>query len=143
MDSKVDVSAVHDEELPDTTGTTLMMPIESGHWFGVFTPQIITGYQRLIIIFGSKAKHSFGLGEKEKSTLHYNGETVKGMQLTKLPKGLFVVNSDLQPLRIIKVNLFQWKKFYEKAVLGKHYGLEGRDKVVKNALDVELAKYLK
>ena len=92
MESEVDVAKVFDpsvdsedrkndtnkdyEEKPDKTGTTLMMPIQSGHWFGVFTPQKITGYQRLILIFGSKAKHSFGLGEDEESTLHWNDNEI-------------------------------------------------------------------
>jgi hypothetical protein len=159
MESEVDVTKVFDpsvdsedrkndtnkdyEEKPDKTGTTLMMPIQSGHWFGFFTPQKIKGYQRLILIFGSKAKHSFGLGEDEESTLHWNNNEIKGMGLTKLPRGLFVVNSEQQPLTICKVNLTMWENYYEAAVLGKANKSEERDQVIKNALDVELEKYMK
>jgi hypothetical protein len=65
------------------------------------------------------------------------------MGLTKLPRGLFVVNSEQQPLTICKVNLTMWENYYEAAVLGKANKSEERDQVIKNALDVELEKYMK
>jgi hypothetical protein len=142
MEKEVDVSKVHDPELPDTTGTTLMMPIKSGHWFGIFTPQKIKGYQRLILIYGSKAKHSYGLGEDDESTLHWNGEPTKGMGLSKLPKGLFIVNSDIQPLKIIQIKGPMGLSFVKEVIMGKANKKEERDQVIKNALDVELKKYL-
>jgi hypothetical protein len=139
MPDEQDVSAIHDQAAPDTTGTTYLMPIKSGHSSNYFTPQKIRGYQRLIIGFGSGIKHSFGLGEKEKSTLKYLGNPVKGMQLSTLPKGLFVV--DAADMNIIKVpNMKIWKSHFEDVVLGKANKKEGRDDVIKEAL-VALNEY--
>ena len=140
MPGEQDVSAIHDQAAPDTTGTTYLMPIKSGHSSNYFTPQNIRGYQRLIIGFGSGIKHSFGLGEKEESTLKYLGKPVKGMQLSTLPKGLFVV--DAADMNIIKVpNMKIWKSHFEDLVLGKANKQEGRDDVIKEAL-VALNEYL-
>jgi hypothetical protein len=139
MPGEQDVSAIHDQAAPDTTGTTYLMPIESGHSSNYFTPQKISGYQRLIIGFGSGIKHSFGLGEKEESTLKYGGNPVKGMQLSTLPKGLFVV--DAADMNIIKVpNMKIWKSHFEDLVLGKANKKERRDDVIKEAL-VALNEY--
>lgn len=150
MDSEVDVSKVYDDKKPDTTGTTLMMPLKSG-WESIstsFTPQKIKGYQRLIIITGSKAKHSFGLGEDKKSTLHWNGEEVKGMEITKLPKGFFTVNSEIQPLTIVQVTkkeLTKWYKFklLMQAKKGTLTEGEEREKVLARAWHTELSEYIK
>jgi hypothetical protein len=131
-----------DEDRKDTTGTTLMMPIQSGHWGSSFTPQKIKGYQRLIIIYGSKAKHSFALGESNKSTLFYGKDAYKGMKLTTLPKGLYVVNSNDQPLRLTKVTYMDsWRSIWKPIILGKANKKEERDKVIEN-LEIELAKYM-
>ena len=139
MPDEQDVSAIHDQAAPDTTGTTYLMPIKSGHSSNYFTPQKIRGYQRLIIGCGSGIKHSFGLGEKEESTLKYLGKPVKGMQLSTLPKGLFVV--DAADMNIIKVpNMKIWKSHFEDLVLGKANKKEGRDDVIKKAL-VALNEY--
>ena len=144
MDSEVDVSKVYDGEKPDTTGTTLMMPLKSG-WESLtytFTPQKIMGYQRLIIITGTKAKHSFGLGEDEESTLHWNGKKVKGMQLTKLPKGMFTVNSDEQPLTIKQLGKKHLTAWHKKRLMLEAVHGEERHKVLTRAWNVELKKYI-
>lgn len=146
MQDNEDVTDVYDEtkkdkDGKDTTGTTLMMPIQSGHWFGIFTPQKIKGYQRLIIIYGSKAKHSFALGESNKSTLFYGKDAYKGMKLTTLPKGLYVVNSNDQPLKLTKVTYMDsWRDIWKPIILGKANKKEERNKVIEN-LEKELAKY--
>ena len=134
MPSEQDVSGVYDEEnAPDTSGTTYLMPIESGYSSNYFTPQKISGYQRLIIGYGPGIKHSFGLGESEDSTLKYNGQPVKGMKLSTLPKGLFVVNA--ADMNIVKVpNMETWKSDFEDLVLGKANKKEKRDVVIREAL---------
>ncbi|MCB8751177.1 hypothetical protein [Planktothrix agardhii] len=134
MPSEQDVSGIYDEEnAPDTSGTTYLMPIKSGHSSNYFTPQKISGYQRLIIGYGPGIKHSFGLGESEDSTLKYNGQPVKGMKLSTLPKGLFVVNA--ADMNIVKVpNMETWKSDFEDLVLGKANKKEKRDVVIREAL---------
>ena len=134
MPSEQDVSGIYDEEnAPDTSGTTYLMPIKSGHSSDWFTPQKISGYQRLIIGYGPGIKHSFGLGESEDSTLKYNGQPVKGMKLSTLPKGLFVVNA--ADMNIIKVDsMDMWKSKYEKVVLGKVDKTEKRDVIIQEGV---------
>jgi hypothetical protein len=132
MPEAQDVSSVYKEEAPDTTGTTLFMPIKSGMPGNPFTAQKISGYQRIIIGYGQGIKHSFGLGENESATLKYNGKNVKGMQLSKLPKGLFVVNAT--NMQIIQINTMSMWRQYEAAVLGKANKKEGRDVVIEEAL---------
>jgi hypothetical protein len=147
MESEVDVSAVYDDEKPDTTGTTLMMPVKA-YGLKAFSPQTIKGYQRLILIYGSKAQHNSALaGEKPgetKNTLTWKGKLIKGMDLTrKLDKGLYVVNSEFQPLEIVKVPSMKfWKDHFEKEILGQVDVVEDRDLIIKRALEVELEKYL-
>ncbi|BBC27050.1 DUF4157 domain-containing protein [Pseudanabaena sp. ABRG5-3] len=140
MPSEQDVSGIYDEEnAPDTSGTTYLMPIKSGHSSDWFTPQKISGYQRLIIGYGPGIKHSFGLGESEDSTLKYEGKPVKGMQLSTLPKGLFVVNA--ADMNIVKVTSMEmWQSRFEKLVLGKANKKEKRDAVIQDAL-VALSQY--
>jgi hypothetical protein len=61
------------------------------------------------------------------------------MQLSTLPKGLFVV--DEADMNIIKVpNMKIWKSHFEDVVLGKANKKEGRDDVIKEAL-VALNEY--
>jgi hypothetical protein len=149
MAKEVDVSQVYDEtkkdkEGNDTTGTTIMMPIKSGHeWItSAFTPQKIRGFQRLILILGKGAKHSFGLRESDKSKLQYEGKKIKQMELTKLPKGLYVVNSLKQPLTVTKLNLAQWNMWKHRIML-QPSKREERHEIIKNALEVEILKYMK
>jgi hypothetical protein len=146
MEKEVDVTEVHDEEKPDTTGTTLMMPIKSKHeWItNAFTPQKISGYQRLILIYGSSAKHSFGLGAGIKdSTLTYNRKPIRGMKFTKLPKGLFVVDSEDEDLELMKVSsMALWRNLFKGSIVVTAAKGEERDKVIIN-LEKELAKYMK
>jgi hypothetical protein len=136
MPSEQDVSGVYEEaEAPDTSGTTIVMPVVSGHWGDGFTPQMISGYQRIIIVYGPGAEHGSGiLGEKnEKTPLKYGGEKVKGMQLTtNLPKGLCVVNT--ADMNIIHVSsMAEWETFAD-TVLGQANKREKRDIVIQNAL---------
>ena len=134
MPGKQDVSQVYDENAPDTSGTTYLLPIKSGHLFKSFTPQMISGYQRIIIGYGTGIKHSFGLGESEKSTLKYNGKPVKGMQLSTLPQGLFVV--DAENMNIIKVpNIKIWTSHFQDEVLGKANKKEERNVAIEEALN--------
>jgi hypothetical protein len=140
MPKEQDVSGVYEkEEAPDTSGTTIVMPVVSGHWGDGFTPQMIGGYQRIIIVYGSGAEHGSGiLGKKnKKKPLSYGGKEVKGMQLTtNLPKGLCVVNT--ADMNIIHVSsMAEWETFADK-VLGKANKTEQRNIVIQNALKLFL-----
>lgn len=135
MPGEQDVSGVYDEGTKGATGTTYLLPITSGHekMGSAFTPQRLKGYQRLIIGYGEGIKHSFGLGESEKSTLKYKGKPVKGMHLSTLPTGLFVVNAanmNIIPVQSMKL----WNDKFRDEILGKANKKEGRDKIIENAL---------
>jgi hypothetical protein len=139
MPSEVDVGGIYDEKnAPDTSGTTYLMPITSDHPSDWFTPQMIRGYQRIIIAYGSGVKHSFGLGESYKSTLtigveHHLRAQVKGMKLSTLPKGLFVVNT--ADMEIVQVrDMEHWKSHFKELILGKADTTEKRDVVIREAL---------
>jgi hypothetical protein len=133
MDSEQDVSGIYDEKnAPEKSGTTYLMPIESGHARDWFTPQHLSKYQRIIIGYGNGIKHSFGLGESTKSTLKYNGIPVKGMKLSTLPKGLFVV--DAANMEIIKIESMEIWKAHEKDILGKANKKERRDVIIHEAV---------
>ena len=134
MPGEQDVSSVYDENAPDSTsGTTCLMPIKSGRerWtLGGFASQKISGYQRLIIVYGPDAKHSYG---RAKGELKYNGEEIQGMELSTLPKGLFVVNTADGIIKQV-FNMNDWKK-YEPDVLGYSASKsEGRTDIIQNSL---------
>ncbi|MEM7535448.1 MAG: hypothetical protein AAF639_24945 [Chloroflexota bacterium] len=72
-------------------GSTWVLPVTSGHnalW--AFTPQFVSGTDRVIIIYGPKAGHMFGLNGE----LIWNGQVIKGMRLGTLPKGLYVAKAE-------------------------------------------------
>jgi hypothetical protein len=134
MPGEQDVSSVYDENAPDSTsGTTCLMPIKSNYesyTAGGFASQKISGYQRLIIVYGPDAKHSYG---RAKGDLKYNGEEIQGMELSTLPKGLFVVNTADGNINQV-FNMNDWKK-YEPAVLGPSASKsEGRTDIIQNSL---------
>ena len=134
MPGEQDVSSVYDENAPDSTsGTTCLMPIKSGresYTAGGFASQKISGYQRLIIVYGPDAKHSYGRAPGE---LKYNNEEIQGMELSTLPKGLFVVNTANGIIKQV-FNMNDWKK-YEPDVLGYSASKsEGRTDIIQNSL---------
>jgi hypothetical protein len=134
MPGEQDVSSVYDENAPDSTsGTTCLMPIKSGrerYTAGGFASQKISGYQRLIIVYGPDAKHSYGRAPGE---LKYNNEEIQGMELSTLPKGLFVVNTADGIIKQV-FNMNDWKK-YEPDVLGYSASKsEGRTDIIQNSL---------
>ncbi|MCL1491720.1 MAG: DUF4157 domain-containing protein [Pseudanabaena sp. Salubria-1] len=134
MPGEQDVSSVYDENAPDSTsGTTCLMPIKSGresYTAGGFASQKISGYQRLIIVYGPDAKHSYGRAPGE---LKYNNEEIQGMELSTLPKGLFVVNAADGIIKQV-FNMNDWKK-YEPDVLGYSASKsEGRTDIIQNSL---------
>ncbi|WP_072622422.1 DUF4157 domain-containing protein [Spirulina major] len=138
MTPEQDVSDVYDENKPDNTGTTYLMPVKSGYPGDAFKVQHLTGYQRLIIAYGPNAIHSFGHGESQENRLKWNNEPVKGMKLSTLPKGLFVVEAD--DLNIKQVtSMDEWETKYQDQVLGKANKKEGRDVVIREAV----AKFLR
>jgi len=138
------------------TGTTLLLPVTSGHKKAgaAFTPQTIKGYQRLIIAYGEGVKHSFGFGESDKSKLKYQGNKVKGMQLSSLPLGLFVVNA--ANMQIKRVNSWaDWliryddevfkgvnkkEKRYDDIKLGLLYFFQANGKSIKEYFSARTAK---
>ncbi|MEY3296994.1 MAG: hypothetical protein RLZZ597_254 [Cyanobacteriota bacterium] len=138
MASSQDVSSVYDKDSEALTGSTWLLPVTSGHAeaFNAFTPQRVRGMQRVIIAYGKGAKHSFGLGEKESSMLKYNGKPLKGMKLSTLPHGLFVV--DGKDMEIKKVNnKADWDTNYAPKILGL-FGdakwLESRGDIIRAAV---------
>jgi hypothetical protein len=157
MDPEVDVSGVHDEretddEKNDTTGTTLVIPVASNSGVGPFLePQRIKGAQRIIIVYGSKSKHTalYKDAQGKPRYFKWNGETVKGMGLTKLPPGLYGVNSDSEVLDIEEINKGTWESKYKGLLFGDYmYGeasdVEGRkgaiDKLVMEIFERQFLK---
>ncbi len=136
MPGEQDVDGIYDREnAPDITGTTLLLPVQSGHTSlgSAFTPQKIKGAQRIIIAYGKGVKHSFGLGESEKSTLKYENQPLKGMKLSTLPKGLFAVDAADMNIRKVR-DMKQWIEEYEKKILKDANKKESRDKFVREAI---------
>lgn len=152
MDKKVDISGVYDEREKDTTGTTLVIPVASNSAVGLFLePQRIKGAQRIILVYGSKSKHTalYKDGEKEPKHFHWEGKMIKGMDLSKLPKGLYGVNSDSEVLDIEEINKGIWESKYKSLLFGDYvYGeasdVEGRksaiDKLVMEILERQFLK---
>jgi hypothetical protein len=133
MPDQVDTSSVleEDEEGPiNVTGTTLVMPVKTGYPLSCFAPQKISGYQTIILIYGSNAGHNSGLGQDEKNTLYYGEIKVKGMGLTKIPRGIYKVDADKQPLDILPLTLADKDKILEHATV-----FDKRDKVIKDAIN--------
>ena len=155
MKNKVDVSGVYDEgkdddDGKDTTGSTLVIPVKSNSDKSVVArmlrPQEIKGAQRIIIVYGSKAAHTAlykdALGKPR--YFKWNGETVKGMGLTKLPPGLYVVNSDTKSLDIKKITKTDWDGSYKKIILGEANVWEGRVSAIeKEVMELLERKFLK
>jgi hypothetical protein len=133
MAPEQDVSDVYDENKPDNTGTTYLMPVKSGYASDAFKVQHLTGYQRLIIAYGPNAIHSFGHGESQENRLKWNNEPVKGMKLSTLPKGLFVVEADDLNIKQVK-SMDEWETKYQDKVLGKANKKERRDVVIREAV---------
>jgi len=138
MAASQDVSSVYDEDSEGLTGSTWLLPVTSGHAeaFNAFTPQRVRGMQRVIIAYGKGAKHSFGLGEKEESTLKYNGKPLKGMKLSTLPHGLFAVDGKDMEIKQVK-NKADWDRNYAPKILGL-FGdakwLESRGDIIREAV---------
>ena len=155
MKNKVDVSGVYDEgkdddDGKDTTGSTLVIPVKSNSDISVVArmlrPQEIKGAQRIIIVYGSKAAHTAlykdALGKPR--YFKWNGETVKGMGLTKLPPDLYVVNSDTKSLDIKKITKTDWDGSYKKIILGEANVGEGRVSAIeKEVMELLERKFLK
>ncbi|GDX47121.1 hypothetical protein LBMAG24_24490 [Bacteroidota bacterium] len=152
MDKEVDVSEVYDEREKVTTGTTLVIPVASNSAVGLFLePQRIKGAQRIILVYGSKSKHTalYKDGEKKPKHFHWEGKMIKGMDLSKLPKGLYGVNSDSEVLDIEEINKGTWESKYKSLLFGDYvYGeasdVEGRksaiDKLVMEILERQFLK---
>jgi hypothetical protein len=153
MENEVDVSGVHDErETKYTTGTTLVIPVASNSGVGpALEPQRIKGAQRIIIVYGSKSKHTalYKDAQGKPRYFKWNGETVKGMGLTKLPPGLYGVNSDSEVLDIEEINKGTWESKYKGLLFGDYmYGeasyVEGRkgaiDKLVMEIFERQFLK---
>jgi hypothetical protein len=130
--AKMDSSA----DLEGIDNSTYVFPIRSGHtWTGAaFTPQLLSNYTRIIILYGPKAKHSWGMGGKTGSTLTWNGKPIKGMKLGTLPPGLLVADSfDEDNMPIVQVtSASQWNGLKPKIV---GYSKEKRDQVIDNAVE--------
>ena len=137
-----DVSSLYDEEQPEISGTTYVFPVKSGyeHFVKGFTVQKVSGYQRVIIGYGNHASHSFGV-----KGFMWNGEAIKGMELSKLPQGLFIAKAtsvkDLEkgvnPI-LQKVNsLDDWQKL-EPKITGKAKSLQNRDDATRTAVEIFL-----
>ncbi len=138
MTSSQDVSSVYDKDSEALTGSTWLLPVTSGHAeaFNAFTPQRVRGMQRVIIAYGKGAKHSFGLGEKEESTLKYNGKPLKGMKLSTLPHGLFVVNGSNMEIKQV-TDQADWDRNYAPKILGllgDAKWLESRGDIIREAV---------
>jgi hypothetical protein len=159
MKIEVDASGVYDErekddEGNDTTGTTLLIPVASNSGVGpALEPQRIKGAQRIILVHGSKSKHAVnGLFKDDRGNPRYfqwNGEKVKGMGLTKLPPGLYGVNSDTKSLDIVRIYADTWLSKYKGLLFGEYlYGeassMEGRVKAIESeAKELLERKFLK
>lgn len=125
MPKTQDVSSVYDAKASVATGATLVLPVRSGHGGKLyepasgFNPQHVYGYQRIVIEYGEGVKHSWGMGESEKSTLKYQDKgakesrKIKGMKFSTLPPGLFVVSSiDMQIKQV--TSYAEWEEYKDK-----------------------------
>ena len=138
MDSDVDLSILDN--------STYLLPATTEHSFKAFTPQKLTNYKRIIIMYGANAKHSMGLGnENDKkgeggSQLYWQGEMVKGMKLSQLPEGLFIADSaNKMRMDIVPVtSRSQWQGVVENIIgaktkkdkKGTHQKTQRRDEVI-------------
>ena len=128
MDSSADLETIDN--------STYVCPIQSGHtWLGsAFTPQKLSNYTRILILYGPKAKHSWGMGGNTGSTLTWNGKPIKGMKLGTLPPGLLVADSTDPNNMVIEhiTSIGQWNALKPRI---RAYSKESRDIVIENAID--------
>ena len=123
-------------DLDGIDNSTYVCPIQSGHtWLGsAFTPQKLSNYTRILILYGPKAKHSWGMGGNTGSTLTWNGKPIKGMKLGTLPPGLLVADSTDPNNMVIEhiTSIGQWNALKPRI---RAYSKEARDIVIENAID--------
>jgi hypothetical protein len=130
MDSEVDLVKIDN--------STYVVPMQSGHWGSYFTPQKISNYSRILIMYGPNAKHSMGMGGLTGSVLTWNGQPIKGMKLGDLPKGLLVADSSNKAVMPIVhiTSQGQWDQVRPKIAANSK---EKRDKII----DAAFEEYIK
>ena len=120
------------EEQGLKTGTTVVMTVKSNtpSILGqAFTPQKILGAQRVIIAYGKNAQHYFGIGETASRRVKYDGVlALKGMKLSTIPEGLYVVNVD--DMNLQRVTTYEDWLARKPEVLEQADTMESRDRII-------------